>query len=190
MKIFYKTDEGESLITVRFEASLKGVRADNLYSMLFDISNRMEWDEDIKSIDLLHKKSGHEDIIVEEVNMPFPLTNREYVKWRYYVSNKDNPGLVRQHGLYDISSPYYAVTMKSINVYELPEKENVVRGEIKKSYWFIREDPHDKNSCKIKVVVSQDLKGMIPQFILNRLAAKYPKKMLNNFLDSYKQIFL
>jgi len=133
--------------------------------------------------------SKHEDIVHEEVVMPFPLANREYLKWRYFVCNKENPDLVRKYGLYDLSSRYYAVTMKSVSLKDIPPAESIVRGEVRKSYWFLREDPTDRNSCKIKVVISQDLKGMVPGFILNRIASKYPRKIVNKFLDNYKKIF-
>mmetsp|Transcript_14369 Transcript_14369/g.12183 ORF Transcript_14369/g.12183 Transcript_14369/m.12183 type:complete len:149 (-) Transcript_14369:915-1361(-) len=114
LRVYKKMEEYEGVLTTFTEATLPGIRADLLYEMIFDINTRKEWDDSYQKVNVLEKLSSNEDIVYKEITMPFPLTNRDYVQWRYKLCNKTDPELIKLYNLYDLKTRYYAISIKSV----------------------------------------------------------------------------
>jgi len=189
MKIYKKLLEGEPTVTIRFEGTLKGISAENFYKMTQDTTIRIKWDPVPKQLKVIEKTSENSDVIYVEANLPFPMSNRDFVQERLYLNNVDHAELVKELGLYDKPNKYYVLLIKSTEREEFPPKDKPVRGNTKMSYWFIEEDPSDKNSAKVVVLQCQELKGMIPVMLVNKIAGGFPHKIIGAMLDNYPKLF-
>jgi len=189
MKVFKKLMEGESVVTVRCECYFKGLKAGNLFKMLQDIPTRLTWDPLPKILTLIEKPNANSDVIYQEVPLPFPMSDRDFVQERFYLDSKKDAGLVKELGLFNFTHQYYILMVKSVERSEYPAKDKPVRGETKMTYWLLQEDPNDKDSMRLFVLMCQDLKGMIPTMLVNKLAGSAPHKVIGAVLDNYPKIF-
>ena len=168
---------------------MKGFKAENIYKMFSDIALRPKWDSTPKVIKLVEQISPNNDIIYQELNLPFPLTNRDFVQKRLYLDNKSNSEIIKQLGLYEREHRYFVILLESTERPEYPRKDSPVRGETKMAYYLIEEDPENSNNSKITVVMCQDLKGSIPFMVINKVATKIPHKLVGSILDNYGKLF-
>ncbi len=162
---------------------------DNFVLMQRDIAYREKFATPPKQIKMIDRTSQNTDIIYLEVNLPFPMTNRDFVQKRLFVCNKEDPELARKLGLFDWSHKYYAILVQSTESADCPEKSKPIRGDTKMHHMLLEEDPNDKSVLKVKMVMSQAMKGDIPQIIMGAVAKKMPKMMMGGFMASYKNFF-
>lgn len=83
-------DQAESLI-VRSEISALDVDIDILAQMNIDLSIRKQWDSSFLSLQVLKTLSENKDIIYQEMKMPFPISNRDFLLQRFYANNCSHP---------------------------------------------------------------------------------------------------
>jgi len=174
---------------MRIDAVLKGVKAENIVLMQRDVSYREKMGRPPKQIKLVEQTSKNSDIIYIELDLPFPLTNRDFVQKRLFIANKDDSELVRKLGLFDWSHGYHAILTQSTENAEYPAKSKPIRGETKMHHILLEEDPSDKSIVKMKIVISQQLNGDIPKIVMNSMGEKMPKNMVTGLLTSYNKFF-
>lgn len=189
MKIFKKREIGETTITMKIEAKMKGLKAENLFLMMKDLSYRAKMDHAPKQIKLIEQTSRNSDVIYVEIDLPFPLSNRDLVQQRLYFGNKEDPELIRSLGLYNCSHRYYVLLAQSIVHPDLPEKKKLVRAEMKMNYVIIEEDPNDSTVAIMRIVSCQKLNGGVPDVMVNMAASKIPHKMMESIINSYSKFF-
>ena len=185
----YKKAETSSGLTIRIEADLRGVKAENFVLMLRDASYREKMEGPIKKFKIVENTSKHTDVTYHELSLPFPLTNRDFVQKRLFVSNKQEPELVAKLGLFKWDHAYNAILIQSTERSEYPVKSSPIRGETSMHYTLLQEDPYDKTLLKMKIVICQDLNGSIPSVVMSGAAEKMAKGMLTDLLKSYKKCF-
>ena len=189
MKIYQRKTQGESGITIRIEATLKNVKQENLVLMNKDITYRQKFERPPKEIKVIEQTSKNSDVIYMEMDLPFPLTNRDFVQKRLFVNNKEDPELTRQLGLWNWDHKYNAIMIQSTEREEYPEKSKPIRGETKMIYLLLEEDPRDATVVKYKMILDQDMKGDIPKLVKETLGEKMPKRMMTDILKTHKKLF-
>lgn len=122
-KVYVKFKEGDSRINVRSEATLYDFNIDILAQMNIDLAKRKDWDGSFTNMQLSKKLSENEDVIYHEMKMPFPLSNRDFVQYRYYVNNFLHPEEVEQRGLWKTPNKYWVIVLQSVIMDEHPEKK-------------------------------------------------------------------
>ena len=185
----YKKAETSSGLTLRIEASLKGVKAENFVLMVRDASYREKMEGPIKKFKLVEQTSRNTDVTYHELSLPFPMTNRDFVQKRLFVSNKQDPELVAKLGLFNWDHAYHAVLIQSTERSEHPAKSSPIRGQTNMHYTLMQEDPNDKSVLKMTIVICQELNGNIPQVIMSGAGEKMATGMLTDLLKSYKKCF-
>lgn len=189
IKTYKKRNDAASGFTMRIDAVLKGVKAENIVTMQRDISYRGKIGKPPKQIKVVEKTSKNSDIIYIELGFPFPMTNRDIVQKRLFVSNKQDPELVQKLGLFDKSHAYHAVLIQSTEHKEYPTKEKPIRAETQMYHTLVEEDPNNKNVVRMKMVIQQQLNGDIPKVMINALGSKMPKTMITGLLTAQKKYF-
>ena len=189
MKIYKKQFPGESGYTMRIDATLHNIDIDKVTLMNRDIYYRQNGAKPPKEIRVVEETSKYSDVVYTEMNFPFPMSNREFLQKRLFVSNKADPEIVKHLGLWDWGHRYNVIVIQSTEKEDFPVKEKPVRAETKMNYTLLEEDPSDRNVVRMKVVIDQDLKGDIPKFVVNSFADKMPKIIMNSFLNSYTKFF-
>ncbi len=175
--------------TLRVEAVLKGAKAENLVLMLRDVSLRDKMEGPVKNFKIIEETSKNTDVVYHELSLPFPLTNRDFVQKRLFVSNKQDPELVAKLGLFNWDHEYTAILVQSTERSECPAKSSPVRGETIMHHTLLEEDPHDSTVLKVKIIVCQAMNGNIPQGMPSAAGEKMPRNMITDLLKSYKKCF-
>ena len=85
------------------------------------------------------------------------------------------------------NNPYYAIYMKSVPRPDIPVPKGYLRTETIKSGWIIERDPHNPKNTIINAVTHSDFKGSVPGWIMQRVAAGMPKKVMSIFLEGYRK---
>ena len=76
---------------------------------------------------LVEKTFKNNDVIYTELNFPFPLTNRDFLIKRLYLSNKDDADLARQLRFYTQEHKYFCSYAKEYSKADYPEKSKPIR---------------------------------------------------------------
>jgi len=189
MRVYKKMESGESAVTMKIEAKMKGLKAENLFLMMKDLSYRAKMEHAPKQIKLVEQISRNSDIIYVEIDLPFPLSNRDLVQQRLYIGNKEDPELIRKLGLYNCPHRYYVLLTQSVVRPDIPEKKKPIRAETKMNYVIIEEDPNDPSAAIMKVVTCQKLNGGVPDVLVNKVATKIPHKLMEAIINSYSKFF-
>ena len=189
LKIYKKLIEGEPIVTIRVEASLKGVRLENLFTMATDIKYREKMERAPKVIKTVEQFNKNTDVIYTEMEFPFPLSNREFLQKRLYFGNKEDKELVKRLGMYEKDHRYYAVLVQSTERDDYPKKNEPIRAETKIQFILIEEVPNDPHTVKYTMVMCQRMNGDIPNMMINKMSSKMPIKIVEGFLDLYPKCF-
>lgn len=171
------------------EGVLKGAKAENLVKMQRDISYRAKDERPPKAVKIIEETSKNSDIMYIEIDLPFPMTNRDFVQKRLFVQNKEDPELVKQLGLWNWDHAYNVVMIQSVERAEYPVKSKPIRAETSINFILFEENPADKTSLKVTWVLSQDLRGDIPKMIINSMGEKVPKKIFTEMLKNHEKNF-
>ena len=86
MKVSNKTENPRCGLTTRIDATLKGIKAKNLILMTRDIMYRKQADHPPKKIKSL-QKIANTDIIYVELDLPYPLINRDMIEKRAFCGS-------------------------------------------------------------------------------------------------------
>ena len=189
LKVYKKLVEGEPTVTIKTEGYFKGVKAENLFTMFKDISYREKLGHKPKVIKVVEQINKNSDVIYVELDLPFPMTNRDMVQKRLYLGNKEDADLVRELGLYQKDHKYYAVLVQSTERPEYPAKSKPIRAEIKIQFVLIEEDPKDPESTRISMVMCQKMNGDVPNMLINKISTKMPVGMMTGFVELYRKTF-
>jgi len=91
--------------------------------------------------------------------------------WRH-VPNKDN----------------YVIFFKSVEDSAVPPNKKFVRAHTYVSGYYI--EPVSENPLKVKLIIiaMNDIKGLIPKWLVNSMAAKAPKRWVENLKSGLEKI--
>ena len=140
----------------------------SLTAVLLDINNSKEWVYATKTCTLLKKFSPTDLIYYSEVEIPWPLTNRDFIV-QLKVSQDPKTKAVTIEG---DTKPTY-----------LPEKRNVVRIHRSYSKWVIM--PLTNGQLRIEYTLEVDPAGTVPAWLINMFATKGP---FESFKELRKQV--
>jgi len=171
------------------DTTLKGVEIDKIVQMTREISFKQKSENPPKQIKIVEKTSSNSDILYTEMNMPFPLANREFLQKRLFVGNKEDPELIRRLGLFDWEHRYYAILVQSTEKREYRRKSKPVRGMTKMFHMLLEEDPEDKTIVKIKFLICQNLYLNLHQVAMKAIEEDLGQTIVIGLLDTYEQFF-
>lgn len=181
-----KFKDGDSKINARSEAILLDADIDVLAQMNIDLNIRKEWDGSFTNLQRLEVFSDNEDVIYQEMKMPFPLSNRDFVQYRYYVNNLLHPEEIEKRGLWKSKNKYWIIILQSVSLTERPAKKGAVQGE-STAMILLEEDEHVPRKVHYKMYSSTDLKGNIPAWVLHQAGGKQAAKVLDQTFRSYRK---
>jgi hypothetical protein len=181
------TKRTELGVTCCLEASLKNVNIDNIYRLFTDFDLMSKREPKLKKLVQVEKTSKNSDVIYAEIDLPFPMTNREFLSQRLYLSNKDDSDLIRQFGLYTKEHRYFVLLQKSTERPDYPEKSKPVRADIKLICWLVEEDPTQTNTVRIKQIMCQDMKGNLTE-LSNKASPQAMQDGIGQLFDNYRKL--
>jgi len=180
IKVHKKKFDGESVISIRYEAIVKNVEIEK-WIRVAQIDYRKKWDPYMKHMEQTLEGDGTKTAYIQ-IKMPFPLTDRDLVQKSFSFINKKNPELVAKYNLPVKESTYYINIVEPLVIDKFPVRNDHVRGE-SKVITFIEELSEEKG-IKIRCLNRTDIKGSIPTSLLNRLAGSGPYKSLGKQIEA------
>jgi len=162
VKTYEKMEKNSGLVSFRGEiiipAPLKKVA-----TILSDRSLQPEWVDSYVEGKLVSQTSDYEHIEYNQTKVPWPFQNRDFL---FSVIVKAN-----------VKPPTMLIMMKSIENTSVPPVEGIVRGEIKYSYYYLKE-LSSVRATKMVVEMEVDPKGTIPLWLVNLSQKAWPKNTL------------
>jgi len=187
IKVFKKQLAGESVMSIKYDAFIKGVDI-NKWTKVGHIDHRKKWDPFLRHMEQTIHPEGWK-LVYLQAKMPFPLTDRDMVQRSYSICNKTNPELVTKYNLPQTDHTYYLNMVEPAISDKYPEKREFVRGETKQAT-LIEEIPGKEGGIRIRSVNNSNIKGSVPTGVLNALAGKGPYKILSKQLEFYPKLVL
>ncbi|WP_118975304.1 START domain-containing protein [Taibaiella koreensis] len=156
IKVYSKAVPGSKIKALKVECVLYAT-ASALVTLLLDIPATVQWVSHTKSCVLLRQVSPAELYYYSEVNLPWPLENRDFVA-HVKVSQ-------------DKISKEVSVNAPAIPGWVGPKK-GIVRVSQSIGLWTI--SPLDKNRIKVSYSLQVDPGGVIPAWAVNALSSQGP----------------
>ena len=162
--LIYTRDEPDSKFdAIKVKCELTATLS-QLVSVIMDVNAGVQWVYSTKSCVLLKQVSPSELYYYSEINLPWPITNRDFIA---HLTVTQDP-LSR------------VVTIKGPTVSQyLPEKKNIVRVAHSEGLWVITPLPEHKIAVEYTLVT--DPGGSLPAWMVNLFATKGP-------LESFKKL--
>lgn len=175
IKVYSKTVSESKVKALKVECIINASAA-QLVALLLDVKAAERWVSHTKSCTLLKRVSDAELYYYSEVNLPWPLENRDFVA---HVQVSQNP----------------STKVVTVNAPAIPgmlaAKKGIVRVSQSKGLWIIT--PLDKERVKVSYSLQVDPGGVIPAWAVNALAAQGPLESFQNMkreLPKYKNTSL
>lgn len=156
ISIYTKTVSSSGLKGIRVKCSLPA-KLSQMVALIMDVDAGEEWVYGTKSSVLLRKVSPSELYYYSEVDIPWPLSNRDFIA-HLIVSQDPRTKVVT------INGPTEATY--------LPVKKNIVRVNHSNGKWILT--PTKNNSIQIDYTLEVDPGGTIPVWLVNLFATSGP----------------
>lgn len=157
----------QSTLPVYFIKGWLPVSADTLFNALMDARYRAGWDANMRQISVLDRKSDG-DVMYAAVNLPWPLSNRDYV---YHRRVKFFP---QEHA--------FVIICQSAHHASAPECNGLVRVEAYALRMCIRASSGSNDACDFHAEYEDDTDFSIPNYGINFLL----HTMLPSFMNSLR----
>ncbi len=154
--------QGADVVAFRGDTTLNFPIA-RVVSSLADMKRKDEWMHDLKEVKTVEIIDPHVRIEYYHSGTPWPLDDRDFVyraEFRYFPKKET-----------------FVLNLVNAKHKKVPEKENVVRGKIFESNYFISKTSNP-NVTKISVEILVDPMGNIPKWIVNIFQKDWPHKTL------------
>ncbi|CAG9321279.1 unnamed protein product [Blepharisma stoltei] len=146
--------------------------AETVYRAIWDTSIRTQWDKLFHEFKVIDKTPDYE-VLYYMIKAPFGLTRRDWLQRRIEIRNYPEPNTIMLHFI-------------SMEHPMMPPRKGVIRAETLISGYVIR--PVTQRSCKVTIITQNDVKGLIPTFLVNKFAAKAPADWCTNMRRGCKLI--
>lgn len=169
IKVFTRKMDNNPLKAVKAVCTIN-TSLTSLTAVLLDINGTYDWVYATKKITLLKQISGTDLIYYSEIEIPWPIVNRDFIV-RLKVSQDVKTRVVTVEGL---SEPAY-----------LPQNKNIVRIQHSYSKWMIT--PLQKDQVKVEYLLEVDPGGSVPAWLINLFATRGPFETFKKLLQQVKK---
>ncbi|MEP6727272.1 MAG: START domain-containing protein [Bacteroidota bacterium] len=141
-----------------------------LTAVLLDINSTPDWVYATKKISLLKQVSGSELVYYSEIEIPWPVSNRDFIVLLAVTQDPKTK----------------AVTVVGYNKPDyLPANKNIVRIQHSYSKWLIT--PLQNGQVKIEYILEVNPGGNVPAWLINLFAAKGPYETFIKLREQVKK---
>lgn len=156
-KIYTKTPKDSPLCMVKAFCEIPYPQ-EIVFKAIWDTDLRRQWDAVFNEFKLI---DSHEfdDSLYYMIKTPFGITKRDWIQRRTHLLDYPSSGNIIAHFI-------------SIDHPDVPPVKGVIRAStIVSGYIFRARGP---DSCTLTIISQNDIKGLIPKMIVNRVASKAP----------------
>jgi len=169
IKVYTSTVADSKFKAIKVECELNATSS-QLVKVLLDVKNCPEWLYHTKLSTLVKQVSPSELYYYSEINIPWPVQNRDFVA---HLTVSQNP----ETRVITIDGP-------AVNGM-VPVKDGIVRVRSSKGLWVIT--PLKKNFLKVVYTLQLDPGGNLPAWLVNLFAAEGPMKSFQGLKSQIKK---
>ncbi|WP_295792464.1 START domain-containing protein [Mucilaginibacter sp.] len=169
IKVYTSNVTGSKFKAIKVECELNATSS-QLVKVLLDVKNCPEWLYHTKLCTLVKQVSPGELYYYSEINIPWPVQNRDFVA---HLTVSQNP----ETKVITIDGP-------AVNGM-VPVKDGIVRVRSSKGLWVIT--PLKKNFLKVVYTLQLDPGGNLPAWLVNLFAAEGPMKSFQGLKSQIKK---
>ena len=160
-------DEISTSVLVRAYARIPNTSPSNVFYHIYDPKKRQSWDKNFSAISVL---PGDEcEILYCQLQAPFGVTPRDFLQYRKALNDGES----------------LSILMRSAEHENHPHLSGFIRAESLISGYVIRQRGPD---CDLFLMSQTDIKGLIPKWIVNMVAAKAPAQWVESLTSSCTQV--
>ncbi|KAL4476168.1 hypothetical protein ABPG74_009901 [Tetrahymena malaccensis] len=178
ISIYKKSIPNNPSVMVRAEAFVSECSQEEVFEQIYYENNRKKWDKVTLGFSVIEQLGELEDIIYFYIDPGFGVTKRDFLQKR--AVRRDYPEKD------EITIVFFSTTHPS-----MPEIKGNIRAISNIAAYIIRPVKEGKNHCHLTIITQSDIKGQIPKYIVNFLAARAPAKWIESMkkgvLDHRKQ---
>mmetsp|Transcript_33681 Transcript_33681/g.38294 ORF Transcript_33681/g.38294 Transcript_33681/m.38294 type:complete len:355 (+) Transcript_33681:50-1114(+) len=158
-KCHYRESGNTKMRMFRIYKRFENLDARVVFENIFDLKKAMEWEERLKTVEVLEKLDDQSDIVYLHARAPiFFVKDREFVAIKSYI--------------YDPNQDQYLVYMKSVDRPDYKGSKSAVRGQIHLFGVRITQTGPTNSDVIFELLVQQDPKGSIPKGLINTIMGK------------------
>ena len=164
IQTYRKATDSSEIVSFRGESVIQAPLI-KVAAILNDDELRKQWVDSLVEAKTVERISKTEQIEYNHTKVPFPFHDRDFV-FRSQIHISHNPLKV-------------LITLRSISDPRIPIKDGIVRGEIVRSFYYLKEIDGGK-ATKVVMEMTLDPRGTIPQWLTHWVQKDWPKKTFNN----------
>ena len=131
------------------------IPAERAFDLFYDPSKRLLWDRSTTCFEVVQSLTEHDDVILQRVRMPNPLSPRESLNNRY--------------ALRGAAGGHHTIAWRSCVHRAHPKRTKPIRIWSMGAYVF---KPSSPTACELSFTVLSDPGGSIPKWIVNAFASR------------------
>ena len=169
--VFKKKTEGSPMILVKAVATLRGIPAEIVFKAIYDTDIRQTWDKLFYRFEVVeHDEEKLETVLYYIIKAPFGISNRDFLQRRRVMYNFPKKDVTTMH-------------FKSIEHPDKPPVSGIIRAETILSGYIIEQIQDDPPVSQLIVISQNDIKGLIPKYLVNLASGRAPKQWIANLID-------
>lgn len=154
-------------VLIRAYATIRNVSIANVFYHIVDPEMRPSWDTNFSHFSLLPAQEG--EVLYCTLNAPFGVTPRDFLQYRRCI----------------VEDETVTILMRSAVHAEKPVAPGFIRAETYISGYVLRQRGAD---AQLFLMTQTDIKGLIPKWIVNTMAAKAPAQWIENLAKSCSKL--
>ena len=168
LKFIPEDSRGGTAVLVRAYATLPNVSIETAFFSIFDPKKRQSWDSNFCQISVLPNPEC--EILYCVLQSPFGVTPRDFLQYRKAHAEDEST---------------ITILMRSAEHPDKPELPGSIRAETYISGYVLRQRGPD---CALFLMSQTDVRGLIPKWIVNMMAAKAPAQWIENLGNCCKRL--
>ena len=168
--IFKKNTEGTPMVMVKAIATLRGIPSEVVFKAIYDTDIRQSWDKLFHYFEVVeHDEENNETVLYYVIKAPLGISNRDFLQKRRVMRDFPKKGAVTMH-------------FQSIDHPKKPLVKGVIRANTILSGYLIEQIQDDPPVTQLIIISQNDIKGLIPKFLVNLASGKAPKQWVANLV--------
>jgi hypothetical protein len=174
--VYKKKTEGTPMVMIKAIATLKGIPKRIVFKALYDTDIRQQWDKLFHQFEVVeHDEDKMHTVLYYLIKAPIGISNRDFLQLRKVVHDFPEEGITYMH-------------FKSIEHVDKPPVKKVVRAETIISGYVIEQIQDDPPVTQLVIISQNDIKGLIPKYLVNMASGKAPKQWVGNLITGWEEL--
>lgn len=168
--VFKKKTEGTPMVLIKAVATLQGIPKDIVFEAIYDTEIRQQWDKLFHHFEVVeHDEEKMITVLYYIIKAPIGISNRDFLQRRKVIHDFPKKGVTYMH-------------FKSIEHKDKPPVKGIIRAETIISGYVLEQIEDDPPTTRLTVISQNDIKGLIPKYLVNMASGKAPKQWIGNLI--------